>query len=47
MDSDLHWYVEPEHRKQGYLTNAMKESILPYLFDEGEIRKELQLIKTK
>lgn len=30
--NDLHWYVVPQSRKQGYLTRALKESILPYIF---------------
>ncbi|WP_341902857.1 hypothetical protein [Fluviicola taffensis] len=32
MEDDLHWYVNPKSRKKGYLTTALKESILPYLF---------------
>jgi len=32
MYHDLHWYIIPKNRKQGYLTTALKESILPYLF---------------
>jgi RimJ/RimL family protein N-acetyltransferase len=40
MYHDLHWYIVPEHRKKGYLTKALRESILPYLFyDEREIQK--------
>ncbi|HNQ67958.1 MAG TPA: GNAT family protein [Bacteroidales bacterium] len=40
MYHDLHWYIIPEKRKQGYLTTALKESILPYLFyDEREIQR--------
>ena len=40
MYQDLHWYIIPEKRKQGYLTTALKESILPYLFyDEREIQR--------
>jgi hypothetical protein len=40
MNHDLHWYIVPEKRKQGYLTTALKESILPYLFyDEREIQR--------
>jgi|GEM_PF-2867901 hypothetical protein len=42
LSNDLHWYILKEHRKKGYLTNALKEYILPYLF---EIRKvEVQKI---
>ena len=32
MNRDLHWYIVPKHRKKGYLTTALKESILPYIF---------------
>lgn len=32
MEQDLHWYIVPRNRKKGYLTTALKESILPYLF---------------
>lgn len=33
LSNDLHWYILKEHRKNGYLTNALKEYILPYLFE--------------
>jgi len=40
MYQDLHWYIVPKSRKQGYLTTALKESILPYLFyDEREVQR--------
>ncbi len=40
MYQDLHWYIVPKSRKQGYLTTALKESILPYLFyDERESQR--------
>ena len=32
--ADLHWYMAPKHRGKGYLTNALKNSILPFIFDE-------------
>ncbi|WP_020526855.1 hypothetical protein [Flexithrix dorotheae] len=32
MYQDLHWYIVPKSRKKGYLTIALQESILPYLF---------------
>ena len=32
MYSDLHWYVVPEHRKNGHLTNSMKDVVLFHLF---------------
>lgn len=32
MVKDLHWFVLPEHRGKGHLTNAMKNTILLHLF---------------
>ena len=32
MVTDLHWTIKPKHRKKGYLTKALKEVILPYIF---------------
>lgn len=34
MCNDLHWYVLFNFRKKGYLTNAMRNVILPHLFQE-------------
>jgi hypothetical protein len=31
MNKDLHWYVAPGFRKLGFLTRALKDSILPHL----------------
>lgn len=31
MTQDLHWYIQPEYRKQGFLTRALKEVILLHL----------------
>lgn len=31
MMRDLHWFVLPEYRGMGHLTNALKESIIPHL----------------
>ncbi len=53
MYQDLHWYIVPKCRKHGYLTTALRESILPYLFyDEresqritiGEVQSEKKII---
>jgi hypothetical protein len=33
MGYDLHWYVLPKFRGQGHLTKALKESVIPYLFE--------------
>lgn len=32
MVKDLHWFILPEYRGKGYLTNVMKDTILPHLF---------------
>ncbi|MGV3540287.1 MAG: hypothetical protein ACO1OQ_10775 [Rufibacter sp.] len=32
---DLHWYVLHNFRKNGYLTIALKDTILPYLLQEN------------
>lgn len=32
---DLHVFVHPNHRKRGYLVNALRSVILPYLFAQG------------
>lgn len=42
MSQDLHWFVQPKHRGKGYLSKALKEVILPYIFDVLE--KEEQKI---
>ena len=32
MIRDLHWFVHPDFRGNGYLINAMKNTIIPHLF---------------
>lgn len=40
MYKDLHWYIVPKHRKKGYLTTALREAILPYIFyDDREVQR--------
>ncbi|MDD2799362.1 MAG: hypothetical protein PHV20_12290 [Bacteroidales bacterium] len=34
MNTDLHWLVLKEYRGNGYLTNALRETILPHLFQD-------------
>ncbi len=34
MTYDLHWLILPEYQKKGYLSNALKHIILPYIFEE-------------
>jgi len=36
MGNDLHWFVLPKHRRNGHLTNAMKDVILFHLFQDKE-----------
>ena len=47
MKIDLHWFVHPDFRGKGHLTEAMKNTILPHLFltrDEQRITiKELEI----
>jgi hypothetical protein len=35
--TDLHWYVLEQERNKGYLTNALKTAIIPYLFQSNEL----------
>lgn len=39
MKQDLHWYVVPKHRKQGHLTMALQQVVIPYLFDDRDSQK--------
>lgn len=40
MHSDLHWYIVPKQRKNGHLTKALKESVLPHIFyDDREVQR--------
>lgn len=36
MEQDIHWYVDPNHRKKGHLTTALKNVIIPHLLTEKE-----------
>lgn len=39
MKRDLHWFVLPDYRGMGYLTKALKQTIIPHLFlSRGEQR---------
>lgn len=35
--TNLHWYILEEERNKGYLTNALKTSIIPHFFNKYEI----------
>jgi len=35
-NNDLHWFVLKNYRKQGYLTKALKETVLFHLFQDRE-----------
>lgn len=40
MSSNLHWFVLPKYRGKGHLTKALKETILPHLFQsEREVQR--------
>lgn len=50
MQQDLHWFILPKFRKQGHLINALKECILPNLFqtrDEQKITIDASIIGIK
>lgn len=36
MKRDLHWFVLPDYRGLGYLTKALKHSIIPHLFSSRD-----------
>ena len=40
-EQDLHVFVKPESRGNGYLVNALKEDILPYLFSKGRQKQNI------
>lgn len=44
MYSDLHWYITPKNRKKGYLVNALRSAILPYIFYDDNKNLETQRI---
>lgn len=39
---DLHWYITKDSRKKGYLTRALKETIIPYIF--YDVKRDSQII---
>ncbi len=45
MIKDLHWFVLEAERKKGQLTKALREAILPYLFDEGRDSQRITIKK--
>lgn len=44
MGSDLHVFVKKEYRKKGYLSQAMNEIILPYLYQTGRKKQIITFI---
>jgi len=45
MGNDLHWFVKKKHRGNGYLTKALKESILPYIFQHESDEQRITINK--
>lgn len=39
MSNDLHWFVQRKYRKKGYLTSAMRQVILPHLFQDRDSQR--------
>ena len=46
MCNDLHWYISPKYRGKGYLTSALNNTILPFIFEVLE-REEQSISITK
>ncbi|WP_439152267.1 hypothetical protein [Winogradskyella sp.] len=46
MCNDLHWYISPKYRGKGYLTKALNNTILPFVFEVLE-REEQSISITK
>lgn len=45
MTCDLQWYIVKEHRGRGYLTVALRETILPFIFsDSRKYKRDTQEI---
>lgn len=44
MGFDLHWFILENERKKGYLTNALKRTILPYIFYSDNDQRDSQTI---
>lgn len=40
---DLHWYIQKDHRKRGYMTRALRETILPFIFYEERDTQRLTI----
>lgn len=44
MKRDLHWYIVKDKRKKGYLTKSLREAIIPFIFSNEEIKRDIQRI---
>jgi len=47
MGNDLHVFVKEEHRGRGYLTKAMHEIVLPYLYQAGRTTQRVTFEERK
>lgn len=47
MGNDLHVFVKKEHRGRGYLTKAMHEVVLPYLYQAGRTTQRVTFEERK
>ena len=39
MQDDLHIFVKPKFRRKGFITNAVKNTIFPWLFQQGRTKQ--------
>lgn len=45
MNRDLHWFVKKEYRRNGYLTKALKNCILPFIFQQERDEQRITISK--
>lgn len=45
MSRDLHWFVKKEYRGNGYLTKALRNSILPFIFQQERDEQRITISK--
>lgn len=43
MSADLHWFVLPKYRGKGFLTNSLKDTILPHLFQDNRDEQRITI----
>ncbi len=47
LTNDLHWYVLPKYRGKGFLTSALKSTILPHIFQDNREEQRITIDEFK